>query len=54
MAGVFKKHDLPDGLPATDDHVREVIKMGRRTMPPFNMILDDDQINDLLAYLHTL
>ena len=29
-------------------------KMGRRNMPPFNLVLDDQQIDDLLAFLHTL
>jgi mono/diheme cytochrome c family protein len=28
--------------------------MGRRAMPPYGQILDDRQINDLLAYLKTL
>jgi mono/diheme cytochrome c family protein len=27
---------------------------GRRNMPPFNTLLDDQQIDDLLAFLHTL
>ncbi len=54
LVGVFRKHDLPSGMPATDEHVRETIKMGRRNMPPFNLVLDDQQIDDLLAFLHTL
>jgi mono/diheme cytochrome c family protein len=28
--------------------------MGRRNMPKFNDVLDEKQLNDLLAYLHTL
>jgi mono/diheme cytochrome c family protein len=54
LVGVFRKHDLPSGIPATDEHVRETIKVGRRNMPPFNLVLNDEQIDDLLAYLHTL
>ncbi len=41
-------------MPATDQHVRDTIVMGRRNMPPFNALLTDRQIDDLLAYLHTL
>ena len=51
---VFRKQELPSGLPATDEHVRDTIRMGRRNMPSFNDVLDEKQIDDLLAYLHTL
>jgi len=27
---------------------------GRRNMPPFNAVLDEKQLNDLMAFLHTL
>ena len=54
MIGVFRKKELPSGIPATDQHVRDTILMGRRNMPPFNALLDDQQLNELLAYLHTL
>lgn len=54
LVGVFRKQDLPSGIPATDSHVRETILMGRRNMPPFNQLLDDQQLSDLLAFLHTL
>lgn len=54
LVGVFRKHDLPSGIPATDEHVRETIRIGRRNMPPFNLVLDDQQIDDLLGFLHTL
>jgi mono/diheme cytochrome c family protein len=54
LVGVFRKKELPSGMPATDRHVRDTIKMGRRNMPPFNALLEDQQIDDLLAYLHTL
>ena len=48
------KKDLPSGKPPTDPHVRESIMMGRNMMPAFNLLLSDDQVNDLIAYLHTL
>jgi mono/diheme cytochrome c family protein len=54
LVKVFRKQELPSGLPANDERVRDTILMGRRNMPRFNDVLDDKQINDLIAYLHTL
>jgi mono/diheme cytochrome c family protein len=54
LVKVFRKQELPSGLPANDEHVRDTILMGRRNMPRFNDVLDEKQINDLIAYLHTL
>jgi len=54
LVAMFRKQALPSGLPATDLHVRDTILTGRRNMPPFNALLDDQQIDDLLAFLHTL
>jgi len=51
---MFRKQALPSGMPATDPHVRETIMTGRRNMPPFNAVLDEKQLNDLMAFLHTL
>ena len=53
LVNVYKK-DLPSGKPPTDPRVRESIMMGRNTMPAFNLLLSDDQVDDLIAYLHTL
>ena len=54
LAGLFKKQSLPSGLPANDDRVRDSINLGRGDMPKFSEILDERQMHDLLAYLHTL
>jgi mono/diheme cytochrome c family protein len=54
LVAMFRKQALPSGLPATDAHVRDTILTGRRNMPPFNTLLDKQQIDDLLAFLHTL
>lgn len=55
LKGVFKRDDLPvSGMPANDDRVKDVIRMGRNKMEGFSNVLNDDQISDLLAYLHTL
>jgi len=55
MKGVFKKPFLPlSGLPANDERVSEIIRFGHGTMPSFGQVLTQDQIQDLLAYMHTL
>lgn len=42
------------GLPANDDRVREIILYGRSKMPAFGQNLKEQDVQDLLAYLHTL
>ncbi|MBA3915632.1 MAG: cytochrome c [Acidobacteriales bacterium] len=52
---VFGKSYLPvSGLPANNDRVSEIIRTGRAKMPAYGNILSDQDIQDLLAYLHTL
>lgn len=55
LRGVFKRQYLQaSGLPANDDRARDIIRMGRNKMEGFSNVLTDEQVNDLLAYLHTL
>jgi mono/diheme cytochrome c family protein len=54
LEGVFKKQFMPSGTPANDERVGEVINLGRSKMPAFGRVLDQQQMDDLLAYLHTL
>jgi mono/diheme cytochrome c family protein len=55
MKGVFKHQYLgKSGLPANDERVSEILLRGRNTMPGFGQVLDPQQLQDLLAYLHTL
>ena len=54
LLGLYKKSALPSGIPANDERVREAITMGRAKMPGFGSSLSEDQVQDLLAYLHTL
>jgi mono/diheme cytochrome c family protein len=55
LKGVFKKEYLSEsGLPANDERVSEIIRFGRSKMPAYGNELTDQQIQDLLAYLHTL
>ena len=45
---------MPSGTPANDDRVRDVVLLGRAKMPGFGRVLSQQQVDDLLAYLHTL
>jgi mono/diheme cytochrome c family protein len=55
LRGLFKRDYLPaSGMPANDDRVKDIVRMGRDKMEGFSNVLNDEQINDLLAYLHTL
>ena len=55
MKGVFKKQFLEvSGLPANDERVAEITKYGRSKMPGFGQVLTQQQVEDLLAYMHTL
>jgi len=55
MKGVFQRQYLPmSGMPANDDRVTDIVRMGRNKMPGYAQVLSQQQINALLAYLHTL
>ncbi len=54
LAGVFQKKTLPSGAPANDDRVAATIMHGRNLMPPIGNTMEEQDLNDLLAYLHTL
>ncbi len=54
LQGVFKKKYLPSGTPANDDRVREVINLGRSKMPAFGGALTSGEVDEIIAYLHTL
>ena len=54
MLGVFKKSSLPSGAAATDERVTATILHGRNLMPAIGNQLDNGDVDDLLAYLHTL
>lgn len=55
MKGLFKHQYMSlSGLPATDERVGEIVMYGRSKMPGFSQAVTQQQLNDLLAYLHTL
>jgi mono/diheme cytochrome c family protein len=54
LLGVFKKPALPSGAAATDERVSATILHGRNNMPALGNVVDQNDVDDLLAYLHTL
>jgi mono/diheme cytochrome c family protein len=54
LFGMYRKPYLPSGAPANDARVTPVILRGRNMMPGYGNDLDDQQLQALLAYLHTL
>jgi len=55
LKGTYRKSYLPlSGLPANDERISEIIRFGRSKMPGFGQALSPQQVQDLLAYMHTL
>lgn len=54
MAGVFKRGSLPSGAPANEERVANVVRHGRNSMPAMGAAIDQETMDDLLAYLHTI
>ena len=52
LQAITKVKAMPSGTPPTDERMAAVILRGRGMMPATQ--LTDDQLHDLLAYLHTL
>jgi len=53
LHGVFDRKSLPSGIPATDEAVRHNVLAGRGMMPGFAGRFTEEQMAELLAYLHT-
>ena len=54
LFGLFRRKYLRSGAPANDDRVTNVILHGRGMMPALANSMNDEQLQELLAYLHTL
>ena len=55
LKGVFKKPYLAvSGIPANDARVGEIIMIGRGKMEGYGNVLSQQQLADMLAYMHTL
>jgi mono/diheme cytochrome c family protein len=53
LHGLFDRKTLPDGAPATDAEVEQVVLNGRGLMPSFAYQITKPQLDALVAYLHT-
>lgn len=54
LLSLYKKPALPSGAAPTDERVSATITHGRNMMPAMGGQLDDADLTDLIAYLHTL
>lgn len=55
LKGVFQRKYLShSGLPANDERVTDIIRLGRGEMPGYAQKLSPQDVQDLLAYMHTL
>jgi len=55
LKGIFQNKYLPiSGLPANDERVSDIIRLGRKEMPGYSQTLSQQNLDDLLAYMHTL
>ena len=54
LLGLYKKPALPSGAANTDERVSSTILHGRNNMPALGNQLGPGDLDDLLAYLHTL
>jgi mono/diheme cytochrome c family protein len=55
LKGVFQHQYLSlSGLPANDERVTDIVRNGRPDMPGYSQVMSAQDIQDLLAYLHTL
>ncbi len=53
LRNLFRTGKLPSGAPATDAQIIHTVIAGKGNMPPFAGRFDEEQMDDLLAYLHT-
>jgi len=55
LKGVFQNKYLAiSGLPANDERVGDIIRLGRKEMPGYSQTLSQQDLDNLLAYMHTL
>lgn len=54
LHGLFLRQSLPSGAPATNAQVRMTILEGKGIMPSFDQRLREEDVNNLLDYLHWL
>ncbi len=52
LHGLFSKAKLPDGEPATDAEVEQVLMKGKGMMPSFAYQMSRERMEAVIAYLH--
>jgi mono/diheme cytochrome c family protein len=53
LGNIFRSGKLPSGVPATDAQIIRTVLGGKGNMPSFAGRFTQDQMDALLAYLHT-
>lgn len=53
LHGLFSRNTLPDGEPATDAQLEQVLLTGKGMMPSFRYQMPKDQMDAVVAYLRT-
>jgi mono/diheme cytochrome c family protein len=53
LHGLFSKAILPSGVPATDADVEHLLMTGKGMMPSFAYQMTKEQMDAVVAYLHT-
>jgi mono/diheme cytochrome c family protein len=53
LHGIFDRKTLSSGVPSTDEAVRQNVLVGKGMMPGFAGRFTDEQLAELLAYLHS-
>ena len=54
LEGIFKRGKFADGKKVDDASMRAWIEKGGEQMPPFDEVLNKQQIEDLVAFLKTI
>jgi mono/diheme cytochrome c family protein len=54
LKAIYKRGKFPDGGKVNDASMEKWILSGGKDMPPFQQVLNPNQIHDLIAYLKTL
>jgi mono/diheme cytochrome c family protein len=55
LKGILRKPYMPlSGFPTNDERTGEIIRNGWGKMQGFGRVLSPEQVQDLLAYMHTL
>lgn len=52
LHGLFESKTLPDGAPATDAEVEQILVSGKGNMPSFAYQMTRQQMQDVIVYLH--